>query len=75
MINWGRKDVQVTEGSRKPALVMPNEITSIVFRATVDLETSKKVRDITKLKWCFDYRIGNYEKSTEYERDVTMKEQ
>lgn len=75
MINWGEGPIEVTEGPREPALVMPNQIITIVFRGSVDQETVKKAATIKKLKWRFDYRIGNYETSTEYERDVTTKEQ
>ena len=74
MINWGSWPVERTKGPPKPALVMPNEMIGVVFRASVDQKRVEKIVTIKKVKWRFDYRIGNYkEKSTRYERDVIAR--
>ena len=59
-----------------PVLVKPNEITKVVLRATVDVDTRDEAEKITELKWRFEYQIGNYKRKTKrYERNVATKQQ
>jgi len=70
------KRVLIRSQSYLPVLVKPNEITSVIFEATVDVGTRDEAKNITKLKWGFEYQIGDYKRKTKsYERNVTKKEQ
>jgi len=68
--------VLIRSQSYLPVLVKPNEITNVIFEAIVDVDTRDEAKNITKLKWGFEYQIGNYQRKTKgYERNVTTKKQ